>query len=792
MDITFEEVAHVIQDARYQQAIFDPDTPRPERKIPMPPRNFNVENFARERNVALRSVLAEPLGRFFLGFFVDGYAEFGANKSNKSEEARCLRFARVLYRVRRRDPNAVVSVPEVLRLLRDFQLIHRLEVPREGESSSESTRSADDVVVGGVDDNGSNSRLSDDDSKLQSTDSSTVSTPTSSGHNLGTTAGGRKVPSVMSPNSKEAKEAHANALRSFVTSYQEAKLLQEGPVVDVEVSFPEITPTLEDMMPEPTPEDNGLDIKSSASMNKVGSGKKLMRKGKKAAAAAANTFTTNNSTAVTRYNSALYDGVSSQGRTASTSPYSIPNQYSASAAAVVARANSHIVHTRQSVDLSDAVQNMMEAVLAPVYMRLQADKKTFTQYIKLKWYSLEAIGDKQIRYHRVLGAGAFGTVHGCIVASVGTMLAMKIMLRKKIKSKRASSQVLAERQALEALAAHPSPYCMQLRYAYATKEAFHLVIPLAIGGDLKYHLHDGPFNEARARIYACEIAMGLGHIHSLGLIIRDLKPRNILLDSRGHCKISDLGLAVSIADGPIKKGRAGTEGYWSPEVINQMPYGVDADWWSFGCCLFELLAGFNPFSCKHTKLKTRNEGTRRGVINFTSSIPALARPLILGLLHKKVESRLGCRGRGVDEVLNHAHAFWDTMDFGAVRRGEVTAPWVPDKGVIYAASQHEMQDNNDDAENLRKIKLTPEDDIEFPTFVDIEDHQRDLVKVLEKNSDFIRQHVLVGSGGAVGAGGNNRKAGSTNGGTVSKFDNKPQTKAMDPFQNNSASCCALQ
>jgi serine/threonine protein kinase len=788
MDITFEEVAHVIQDARYQQAIFDPDTPRPERKIPVPPRNFSVDNFVRENNVTLRSVLAEPLGRFFLGFFVDGYAEFGANKSNKSEEARCLRFARVLYRVRRRDPNAVVSVPEVLRLLRDFQLIHRLEVPRgDGDSSSsgssQSITASEVVVAVAVDGSASEDGMLASSASFVSSRSSSAQPAAGASMN----GSGKK---FMSSNSHEAKEAHANALRSFVTSYQDAKLLQESP--DVEVSFPDVVTNLNaggdiaSDRPSAGPEDNGIEY-STTSSKKVGSVKKLLRKGKKAAAAGAVTFTTNNSTAVTRYNSALYDGASSQGKTVSTSPYSIPNQYSASAAAVVARANSHIVHTRQSMDLSDAVQRMMEDVLSPVYKRLHGDRRTFTQYVKLKWYSLDDIGDKQIRYHRVLGAGAFGTVHGCIVASVGTMLAMKIMLRKKIKSKRASSQVLAERQALEALAAHPSPYCMQLRYAYATKEAFHLVIPLAIGGDLKYHLHDGPFSEARARIYACEIAMGLGHIHSLGLIIRDLKPRNILLDSRGHCKISDLGLAVSIADGPIKKGRAGTEGYWSPEVINQMPYGVDADWWGFGCCLFELLAGFNPFSCKHTKLKSRNEGTRRGVINFTSSVPALARPLILGLLHKKVDSRLGCRGRGVDEVLNHAHAFWDTMDFGAVRRGEVAAPWVPDKGVIYAASQHEMQDNNNDAEDLRKIKLTPEDDIEFPPFVDIEDHQRDLVKVLEKNSDFIRQHVLGGVVGAGGGGG--RGAGSTGGG--SRLD-KPLTKAMDPFQNNSASCCSLQ
>lgn len=68
---------------------------------------------------------------------------------------------------------------------------------------------------------------------------------------------------------------------------------------------------------------------------------------------------------------------------------------------------------------------------------------------------------------------------------------MKTMSKKRIKAKRAKSQVTAERDALEALSDHPIPYCMRLRYAYQTKEAYHLILPLAIGGDLKFHLKDG-------------------------------------------------------------------------------------------------------------------------------------------------------------------------------------------------------------------------------------------------------------------------------------------------------------
>jgi serine/threonine protein kinase len=252
-----------------------------------------------------------------------------------------------------------------------------------------------------------------------------------------------------------------------------------------------------------------------------------------------------------------------------------------------------------------------------------------------------------------------------------------------------------------------------------------------MGGDLKFHLKDGGFSRERARFYAAEVALGLGHIHSLGIIIRDLKPRNILLNGQGHCQISDLGLAVNVGEGRTIRGRAGTDGYWSPEVINGYPYSYDADWWSYGICLFEFISGFSPFSCKHTGLRTRNEGIRRGDVRFPEGFDETAKPLVLALLNLQVADRLGCRGQGVDEVLAPgAFEYWRGLDVDAIRRNEMPAPWLPQRGTIYAASQVDINENNDEAEN-RKIKILPEDHIDFDNFVDVEEHQRDVVRVLE-------------------------------------------------------------
>merc|ERR1719447_2098494 len=71
-----------------------------------------------------------------------------------------------------------------------------------------------------------------------------------------------------------------------------------------------------------------------------------------------------------------------------------------------------------------------------------------------------------------------------------------------------------------------------------------------------------------------------------------MKLENVLLDERGHCRISDLGLAVRSKE---VKGYAGTPGYTAPEVITNKPYNHMADFFSYGVMVYRFLSGQNPF-----------------------------------------------------------------------------------------------------------------------------------------------------------------------------------------------------
>ncbi len=367
--------------------------------------------------------------------------------------------------------------------------------------------------------------------------------------------------------------------------------------------------------------------------------------------------------------------------------------------------------------------------------------KMFGMYLRCKSLEQKPIDMGCFHQMRTLGRGAFGSVNACKKKDSGKLYAMKQIDKKRVQATDSVRSLIAEKEFLSKM---DSIFVTSLKYAFMDEERLYLIMDLMTGGDLKYHLnHDGIFEENRARFYSAQILLGIEHIHGKGIIYRDLKLENVLMDDRGHVKISDLGLAVSIEDGLVR-GYAGTPGYTAPEVVLTQYYDQQVDFFSFGVVIYRSLCGKKPFAKKKSSEQRQKEMDRlrktsveldRNVIEmippfenpkyFTPTIRNLCR----GLLNKNPEFRLGANG--FDEIKDHP--WYDCIDWAQLGAGYLDAPFTPPMDEVHAEQQQYIGRPPDD-DKYAKIKITDdfnESLVEF-AFKSNKVIQSEIVDVLEK------------------------------------------------------------
>jgi serine/threonine protein kinase len=274
-----------------------------------------------------------------------------------------------------------------------------------------------------------------------------------------------------------------------------------------------------------------------------------------------------------------------------------------------------------------------------------------------------------------LGKGSFGTVVLVKQNDSGRLFAQKqfkkasLVVRKKL-----VDQTRTERDILKSIR---HPFIVKLYYAFQDQEKLYLILEYAQGGELFHHLSmERMFPEDTARFYMAEMVLALEHLHQVvGVVYRDLKPENCLLDSEGHLLLTDFGLSkVAVDDADKCNSFLGTIEYMAPEVVAGKEYGMAVDWWSFGALSHDLLTGSPPFTANN------NAKTQEKILRAKLQLPYFlgpdAKDLLTRLLRKDPKKRLGSN-MPKDLTVIKSHRFFKKIDWKKLANRELEPPIIP-------------------------------------------------------------------------------------------------------------------
>ncbi|XP_078697084.1 protein kinase C iota type-like isoform X17 [Branchiostoma floridae x Branchiostoma belcheri] len=329
------------------------------------------------------------------------------------------------------------------------------------------------------------------------------------------------------------------------------------------------------------------------------------------------------------------------------------------------------------------------------------------------------IGLDEFDLLRVIGRGSYAKVLMVKLRKTQRIYAMKVVKKELVNDDEDIDWVQTEKHVFETASNHP--FLVGLHSCFQTESRLFFVIEFVNGGDLMFHMQrQRKLPEDHARFYAAEISCALNFLHERGIVYRDLKLDNVLLDSDGHVKLTDYGMCKEgLHPGDTTSTFCGTPNYIAPEILRGEDYGSSVDWWALGVLLFEMLAGRSPFDIvgntenpdQHTEdylfqgeqsVEDIFEVILEKTIRIPRSLSVRAASALKGFLNKNPAERLGCAPVTGFSDIQH-HTFFKPIDWDALEARQVSPPFKP------SIDSEGGVENFDQQFTSEPVQLTPDD-----------------------------------------------------------------------------------
>ncbi|KAH8282934.1 hypothetical protein KR054_010992 [Drosophila jambulina] len=252
-----------------------------------------------------------------------------------------------------------------------------------------------------------------------------------------------------------------------------------------------------------------------------------------------------------------------------------------------------------------------------------------------------------------LGIGGFGRVELVKAHHQNRIdiFALKCLKKQHIVDTKQEEHIYSERHIM---LSSQSPFICRLYRTFRDEKYVYMLLEACMGGEIWTMLRDrGSFEDNAAQFIIGCVLQAFEYLHARGIIYRDLKPENLMLDERGYVKIVDFGFAKQIGTSAKTWTFCGTPEYVAPEIILNKGHDRAVDYWALGILIHELLNGTPPFSAPDP-MQTYNL-ILKGIdmINFPKHMSRWAVQLIKRLCRDVPSERLGYQTGGIQDIKKH-------------------------------------------------------------------------------------------------------------------------------------------